>query len=67
MCHEKRNAIRRVLKDAAEHERFFDYSDVERLAWMMSRAYELGKTSMMRKKGVSKKNNPWKPELPTSL
>jgi len=35
--------VRRVLHDAGEHERFFDYSDAERLVWMIDRAFQIGK------------------------
>lgn len=41
------DAVRQVLKEAAEHDRFFDYSDAERLAWMIRRAYELGRSSAL--------------------
>jgi hypothetical protein len=35
--------VRRVFQDAANAPNFFDYSDFERLRWLIARAYELGK------------------------
>lgn len=37
-----KNAVRRVLTDAANTEHFFDFSDAERLNWMLAYAYQLG-------------------------
>lgn len=36
-------AVRQVLKEASAHEYFFDFSDGERLNWMISRAFQIGK------------------------
>jgi hypothetical protein len=38
----KRRAAKQVLKEAADTEHFFDFSDSERLIWMLERAYEIG-------------------------
>ncbi len=35
--------VKRVLSDAARTANFFDYSDTERMTWMIVRAYEIGK------------------------
>ncbi|HEY4364939.1 MAG TPA: hypothetical protein VGN17_28500 [Bryobacteraceae bacterium] len=35
--------VRRVLSDAAKAPHFFDFSDAERLAWMIGRAYAIGR------------------------
>ncbi len=43
MSKASRNAVRQVLKEAAEHERFFDLSDAERLKWMIALAFQLGR------------------------
>jgi hypothetical protein len=44
MSRQTHEAIRRVLKEASEQEHVFDLSDVERLTWMIGRAYELGRS-----------------------
>lgn len=38
-----RAAVRKVLNEAAEAPHFFDFSDAERLSWMIGRGYELGR------------------------
>lgn len=43
-----RNVIRRVLKAAFNAEHFFDYSDGERLNWMIDHAYHLGQRDALR-------------------
>ena len=43
MNKEAHDAVRKVLKEAGEHGHFFDFSDAERLAWMIERAYALGR------------------------
>jgi hypothetical protein len=45
MTSASRNALRQVLKEAGENERFFDFSDGERLTWMIECAYELGRST----------------------
>lgn len=45
MANASQSAVRQVLKEAGEHDRFFDLSDAERLAWMIERAYELGRSA----------------------
>jgi hypothetical protein len=40
-----KEAVRQVLNEAAQHEHFFDFSDAERLNWMIARAYELGRSA----------------------
>jgi hypothetical protein len=37
-----KKAAERVLVEAANHEHFFDFSDAERLTWMLERAFEHG-------------------------
>ena len=48
MPSESYEAVGQVLKEAAEHEHFFDLSDAERLTWMIQRAYEMGRTAAIR-------------------
>jgi hypothetical protein len=36
-------AVRQVLKEASEHGHFFDFSDAERLNWMIAKAFQIGK------------------------
>lgn len=36
------DAVRQVLKEAAQTAKFFNLSDAERLNWMIERAYRLG-------------------------
>lgn len=43
MKKEAKHAVRQVLKEAAQHEHFFDFSDGERLNWMITRAFHIGK------------------------
>ena len=43
MSIESDDAVVQVLKEAIQHEHFFDLCDAERLAWMITRAYELGR------------------------
>lgn len=64
----KADAVRQVLTEAGEHERFFDYSDVERLAWMIGRAYELGRSAalMTGKRNHSQRRNSCLPKAQTS-
>jgi hypothetical protein len=38
-----RDAVGRVLREAARARHFFDLSDAERLNWMIARAFELGR------------------------
>jgi hypothetical protein len=45
MNKEAHDAVRKVLKEAGEHEHFFDFSDAERLTWMIERAYKLGRAT----------------------
>ncbi|MBC7784171.1 MAG: hypothetical protein H7144_10055 [Burkholderiales bacterium] len=37
-----KEAVRHVLKEAANAQNFFDYSDSERLGWMLARSFKLG-------------------------
>jgi hypothetical protein len=46
MEYTSRNAVRQVLKEASEHHRFFDFSEAERLTWMIERAFVLGAQSV---------------------
>lgn len=39
----KRQAAKQVLAEAAAAPHFFDFSDVERLIWMLERAFEIGR------------------------
>ena len=46
MNRDTRMAVRQVLNEAAEHEHFFDFSDAERLTWMIERAFVIGVRSV---------------------
>jgi hypothetical protein len=46
MEYSSQNAVGQVLKEAGEHDRFFDLSDAERLTWMIERAFALGAQSV---------------------
>lgn len=62
-----KKAIRRVLKEAGEHERFFDLSDAERLTWMLGRAYQLGQSeTSSNSKRAKRETRPWSRRVPTS-
>ena len=37
-----RTIVKQVLTEAVDAPQFFDYSDAQRLNWMIERAYELG-------------------------
>jgi hypothetical protein len=49
-------AVRQVLKEASQHEHFFDFSDAERLNWMIARAYELGRSATTSQTDSKKEN-----------
>jgi hypothetical protein len=68
MKNTKADAVRQVLKEAGEHDRFFDYSDVERLAWMIGRAYQLGRLAALTttKRNHGQRRNSCLPKAQTS-
>jgi hypothetical protein len=42
MTQSSRTIVKQVLTEAVDAPHFFDYSDAQRLNWMIERAYELG-------------------------
>ena len=40
-----KTVIKRVLVEAADAPRFFEWSDAQRLNWMIARAFELGRAT----------------------
>ena len=46
MSHDKLDAIRQVLIEAAQAPNLFDLSDAERLDWMIERAFVIGAQSV---------------------
>ena len=47
-----RRVVRAVLKAASNKEHFFDYSDAERLNWMIAKAYIVGRRSGLRQRST---------------
>ena len=49
MNQKKKTIVKQVLTEAVDVPHFFNLSDVQRLNWMIERAYELGKAAPKRK------------------
>ncbi|HZL38111.1 MAG TPA: hypothetical protein VFC78_22535 [Tepidisphaeraceae bacterium] len=64
MEYTSQQAVRQVLKEAGEHDRFFDFSDAERLTWMIERAYELGRSEIAARTAARSRNLKPSPCLP---
>ncbi len=45
MSTQSKTVIKRVLAEAADAPHFFEWSDAQRLNWMIARAFELGKAT----------------------
>lgn len=56
MQQQTKMAVRKILKEAANHRTLVEPSDAERLAWMVARAYELGHAA--RKKHI-RRSHAW--------
>lgn len=46
MNQNSRTIVKQVLSEAVDAPHFFDYSDAQRLNWMIERAYELGQAKV---------------------
>ena len=49
--------VKQVLSEAADTPHFFDFSDAQRLNWMLARAYALGKQSVTPKQAKRRAPN----------